>query len=406
MTAEPLLLRDALLTDGRRVDVQLAGGVVAQVGPAAASAGGVDLAGALLLPGFAEAHGHVDKALVGALGAGPGLGGALAAWERDRTRRTVDETRERARAALLEYAQHGTTTVRTHVDVAGSQGVEVVGALADLRRELSGLLRVELVAMPATSLTGASAAATLARLADALAAGADLVGGAPWVDPDPQAATDALVAVAAAHGTGLDLHVDESLSPENLALDHVLAAVGSGFRGEVTVGHLVGLGQAPVDVQQAVAASLARAGVTVVTNPRSNLWLQDRDRASGARRGLTAVRALLDAGVRLRAGGDNLRDPFSPYGSADPLAVAQLLALAAPVEAAEALAAVTGTGDLLPAVGAPADLVALPATGVEDAVARVPAARLVVRAGRVVARRRVVDEWVPPAGLEPALRRV
>lgn len=404
--APPLLLRDALLADGRRVDVRVAGGVVADVTPAGGVAGGVDLAGALLLPGFAEAHGHVDKALVGALGAGPGLGGALAAWDRHRSRRTVAETRDRARAALLEYARHGTTTVRTHVDVAGTRGAEVVAALADLRRSLAGLVRLELVAMPATPLTGPAAAATLGHLADALAAGADLVGGAPWVDTDPRAATAALVEVAAAHGTGLDLHVDESLSPERPALGHVLAAVEAGFPGEVTVGHLVGLGQADEDVQRAVAASLARAGVTVVTNPRSNLWLQERERASGARRGLTAVRALLDAGVRLRAGGDNLRDPFSPYGSADPLAVAQLLALAAPVAASEALAAVTATGGLVPAAGAPADLVALPAADVEDAVARVPGARLVVRAGRVVARRRVVDEWVPPAGIEPALGRV
>ena len=42
-------------------------------------------------------------------------------------------------------------------------------------------------------------------------------------------------------------------------------------------------------------------------------------------RGLTAVRALLDAGVRLGAGADNVRDPFNPVGRADAFETASLL---------------------------------------------------------------------------------
>lgn len=400
-----LVLLDARLASGARVDVLVADGLVA--GPVLRGTGRVlapgtpvvDLDGALLLPAFAEPHGHVDKALVGSLGAGPGLTGALDAWARDRPRRSVAETRARARAALLEYVRHGTGTVRTHVDVDDRLGPAVVAALADLRAELAGVVRLEIVAMPATPLTGAAGPGTRARLVEALAAGADLVGGAPWVEEGARAATGVLLDVAAAHGVGVDLHVDESLSTVRSSVGSVVAAVDAGFTGTVTISHLVGLGQAPEGVQRAVAADLARTRVAVVTNPRSNLWLQDRERRTGARRGLTAVRALLDAGVAVRAGGDNLRDPFSPYGSADPLAVAQLLALCAEVSGDEALAAVSsgpaGRDRLLPVPGQPADLVAIPATDPDDAVARTPGDRLVVHGGRLVARRRVVDELLP-----------
>lgn len=400
-----LVLADARLASGARADVLVEDGLVA--GPVLRGTGRVlapgipvvDLDGALLLPAFTEPHGHVDKALVGSLGAGPGLRGALDAWSRDRSRRDVAETRDRARTALLEYIRHGTGTVRTHVDVDERLGPDIVSVLAGLRAELAGLVRLEIVAMPATPLTGTAGPATRARLVEALAAGADLVGGAPWVEDDARTATGVLLDVAAEHGVGVDLHVDESLSTVRSSVGSLVAAVDAGFGSEVTISHLVGLGQAPEGVQRAVAADLARTGIAVVTNPRSNLWLQDREQRTGARRGLTAVRTLLDAGVPVRAGGDNLRDPFNPYGSADPLAVAQLLALCAEVSAGEALAAVTagavGADRLLPVPGQPADLVAIPATGPDDAVARTPGERLVVHGGRLVARRRVVDELLP-----------
>ena len=53
-------------------------------------------------------------------------------------------------------------------------------------------------------------------------------------------------------------------------------------------------------------------------------------------RGLTAVRALRDAGVNVAAGADNLQDPFNPVGRACPFETAGLMVMAAhdlPVQA-------------------------------------------------------------------------
>jgi cytosine deaminase len=105
------------------------------------------------------------------------------------------------------------------------------------------------------------------------------------------------------------------------------------------------------------------------------------------------VRQLLEVGVPVAAGGDNLQDPFNPMGRADPLETASLLVVAAHLLPAEALRAVSETGrtvlglpEVSVSVGSPADLVALRAGSANGAVASASPERLVLKGGRVVAR--------------------
>ena len=72
----------------------------------------------------------------------------------------------------------------------------------------------------------------------------------------------------------------------------------------------------PPERQRAIAEAVAAAGIAVVALPATNLFLQGRDHQQAMPRGLTAVRALLEAGVVVAAGADNLQDPFNPLGRA------------------------------------------------------------------------------------------
>ena len=97
------------------------------------------------------------------------------------------------------------------------------------------------------------------------------------------------------------------------------------------------------DAQLRIAAELAEAGVAVITLPQTNLYLQGRSHPVATPRGLTALRPLLDAGVTVAAGGDNLQDPFNLVGRGDPLEAASLLVAAGHLLPEEALAAVSGS---------------------------------------------------------------
>ena len=120
-------------------------------------------------------------------------------------------------------------------------------------------------------------------------------------------------------------------------------------------------------------------------------------------RGLTALRALLDAGVRLGAGADNVRDPFNPVGRSDALETASLLVTAGHLTLDEAYAAVsTGARDVMNLpfagveVGAAAELLAVRGANLSDVVANASADRFVIHAGDLVAQSTVNYDIAPP----------
>jgi len=394
-----------VVTGAGPAGVRIAGGEVAAAGPGVRAEPGdevVDLTGYVLLPGLAEPHAHLEKAFTaGRTAAGSGdLAAAIAAWIGLRGQLTEADFAARARRAALSYLASGATVIRTHTDVGAEIGLIAFHALCDVRDELAGTVDIEIVATANCPVTGLAGRNNLAAARDAADAGADVIGGAPWLDPDPVAAYRILLHLAAEAGLPADFHVDETTDPAVDTLSSLLDLAEDGFPHPITASHVVSLGSRPPAEQQRAAERLARAGAAVVTLPQTNLWLQDRDSAGPAIRGLTPVRVLRAAGVPVAAGADNLRDAFNPLGRADPLETASLLAAAAHLPLDQALAAVTTDawttmGRPAPALraGSPVAFVAVAAADARDAVAGPPPDRVVIRGDHVVARTRTQLEY-------------
>ncbi len=310
----------------------------------------------------------------------------------------------RAWAVTRRYLLNGTTAIRAHIDTGEGIDLRAIEAILAVREAFGDLIDIQIVAGCSRPVTGMAGATNRAMLADALDAGADLVGGAPAIDAEPLAAIDLLVEAAVKAGVGMDLHVDETLDPSMHTIDHLVDVADAGFGAPLTASHVVSLGVQPAARQESTARALAEAGIGVVTLPQTNLFLQGRGEGSLARRGLTAVRTLLDEGVVVAAGGDNLQDPFNPMGRADPLETASLLVVAGHLLPPEAFAAVTSSGRKLlglpavgVAVGAPADLVAVRAQTIRETIAGANPERVVFRAGRVVFRTQLTTGTTLPA---------
>ncbi|MGN8048816.1 amidohydrolase family protein [Curtobacterium sp. 22159] len=413
------LLRDALLPDGRRVDVSVSAGTVTDVAPArtrtAPADAVLDLDGRLLLTAPAEPHAHLDKALSFDRIQPPlgDLGSAIEAWRDHATTMTVEDIADRARTQALAMLAAGTTAVRSHVDVLSGHGeaslheaTRGARALVQVRRELAGLVDIELVALAGPHVPDEHVEAVLDL-------GVDLVGGAPHLADDPDADVDRLLAVAARRGLGVDLHADENLDGP-VTLDRYARTVRDWPRDrQYSAGHCVRLGTLSPARLDEVIADLVAADLGVIALPITNLYLQGWQHPVATPRGIAPLRALIDAGVRVAAGADNVRDPFNPVGRSDAFETASLLVSAGHLTPDEAWTLVTdGARSVmgLPvagvAVGARADLVAVAATSLVDAVANAPAERTVIANGRVVAVtevRRTVAAPLPatplPAGL-------
>jgi cytosine deaminase len=373
-------------------DVLLDAGRIAAIGPsgtvtAPSDADAVDLRGHVLLPAPVEPHAHLDKAFLAELVVNPSgdLLGAIEAMTANRELLTHADTVARAERAARLMAANGYVAVRTHADTTRDNGLASVLALAEARDRVRGVIDIEIVALSGHPVTGTAGAEQRSLMVDALAAGADLVGGCPHLEDFTsagiEAATDVYLQIASDHGRGVDLHTDETLDPAANGLDVLARMVLAGFGHPVTASHCVSLGQQPVEQQQATAERVAEAGIGVIALPHTNLFLQGRHRAPMPR-SLTAVDVLRAAGVTVAAGADKLHDPFNPVGRACPFETAGLMIMAAhllPDDAwtsvSTAAAEVIGRASAL-AVGAPADLLAVPAATTREAIAFAPAQRL------------------------------
>jgi cytosine deaminase len=228
-------------------------------------------------------------------------------------------------------------------------------------------------------------------LADALDAGADLVGGCPHLEQYSgegtfESATDILLQIAVDHGRAVDLHTDETLDPSANGLDLLARRVLEGFPHPATASHCVSLGQQPPEQQRATAERAAAAGVSVIALPHTNLFLQGRQ-CTPMPRGLTAIEVLMAAGVNVAAGADNLQDPFNPVGRACPFETAGLMIMTShllPEAAWRSVSGAAGTAIGKPValeVGRRADLVAVRATTLREAIAFGPSDRVVWHRG-------------------------
>ena len=387
-------------SNGSRVSVRIEGEFVTEVGADLVARNGepvIDGNGGLLTESLVETHAHLDKAYLAELIPNPtgDLMGAITAMIANRHVMTVENTIERAERAVRTMARHGVTRIRTHADVTEENGLTSVEALLEVRRRTGDIVDVEIVALLGWPVTGSRGEAHRRLAREAVGMGVDLVGGCPHLDEDAALANAELVNLAGELGVPLDLHADEHTDAHRTSLlDLAERVVATGFTHGVTASHCVSLGMQDVDTQRATAEALSGAGVGVVALPHTNLFLQGRDMQSAMPRGLTAVKHLRDAGVRVAAGSDNLQDPFNPIGRGDPLDAAGLMILTAHLLPDDAFASVStvarevvGARAAGPHAGAVADLMLTPVASVREMIAAGSPRTMVVRRGVVVHRR-------------------
>ncbi|MEM1344975.1 MAG: cytosine deaminase, partial [Pseudomonadota bacterium] len=303
-----------------RCDLHLADGrIVAEPtgGPSRA------MGGAIALPGFVDCHTHLDKGQIWARKANPDgtFNGALTSVAEDRTARWTEEDVATRMAFMLESAYaHGSVAVRTHIDSGDHRTASSWAAFAAARETWRG--RITLQAAALTVLDDVESEDYRA-LADLVAGHGGILGAVTYPMPDLDARLDIFLRLASERGLDVDFHVDETLDPASNTLERIaLAVMRNRFQGRVLCGHCCSLStMAETDATRTIAR-VAEAGLSVVSLPLCNLYLQDRHAGRTPRlRGVTLVHELAAAGVPVAFASDNTRDPFYAYGDLDMIEV-------------------------------------------------------------------------------------
>lgn len=396
-----MLLTNCKLDGNPRLQsLRIVGELVSEIAPNLARVVGeevIDAGGLLLTSSLTEPHAHLDKAFLAERIDNPtgDLMGAINAMESSRDLITVADTVERAERAVRLMVSNGVTAIRTHADVTEWNNLDSVEALVEVRNRTKEIVNLQICALLGWPLSGDVGKSNRELGRRAIEMGADILGGCPHLDIDPEGANIALIELAGELNCGLDLHTDEHTDANRISLEHLASRItASGFNRPVVASHCVSLGMQDESTQRRIAEKVATANMGVVALPHTNLFLQGREFATATPRGLTAVASLRRAGVKVAVGADNLQDPFNPIGRGDPLESAALAILTAhllPHEAFDSVSkqarAVIGLASSGPKVGDVADLMLIPAGSIREAIANTPPRKLVFYKGRIVSTR-------------------
>jgi cytosine deaminase len=406
-----LLLRECRLPDGRVADVGCRGDRIARIGALAGlgAAREIRCEGRVVTPGLVDAHIHLDKALLS--DRAPSREGSLAealrvtgAAKRGFTR---EDIQARARRVLDLAVRQGTTAMRSHAEVDPIVGLMAFEALAALKREYAPAMDLQLCAFAQEGILQAPGTEDLLR--EALRAGADLVGGVPYNDTEARRHVDIVLDLAAEFGVDADFHTDFFDEPQHLHARYIAEeTMRRGWQGRVALGHMSEMAALPPDEQESLARLLAQAGVAVVVLPATDLYLMGRKDVRAPRRGLAPVKRLLAAGVPVATATNNVRNAFTPFGTAGLPLMGYLLGVAAHMGAEPELRQVLDTITAHPALilrladyglaeGCRADLVVWDAERAEEIVTALAPCHLVVKSGRVTLEhaRTVSEAWRP-----------
>ncbi|WP_111429745.1 amidohydrolase family protein [Rhodobacteraceae bacterium DSL-40] len=399
-----ILVKGGVLPDGRRADVAIRDGRIAEIAPSidAPAQETFDAAGCLVSAPFVDPHFHMDATLSWGnprINASGTLLEGIALWGELKARLTPEAVAERALSYCDWAVSQGLLAIRSHVDVCDDRLVGVEALLA-VKETVRSYLDLQLVAFPQDGFYRDPRAR--ANLLRALDLGVDVVGGIPHFErtmEEGRASVTELCEIADARGLPVDLHCDETDDPLSRHIEQLIfETTRLGLEGRVSGSHLTSMHSMDNYYVSKLLPLMAEAGVAAIPNPLVNIVLQGRHDTYPKRRGLTRVPEMRAHGIRVGWGQDCVLDPWYSLGKADMLDVAfmglHVAQMTSPAEMRACFAMVTEENAAILGLegyglerGAIASLVVLDAGDPIEAIRLRAERRFVISKGRVVARK-------------------
>lgn len=367
----------------------------------AASTFDIDAEGGLVLPPFIEPHIHLDTTLTAGepnWNVSGTLFEGIERWSERKQFLTHEDVKNRAKKALKMQIVQGVQFVRTHIDVTDPQ-LTALKAMLEIKAEMAPWVDIQLVAFPQEGIL--SYPNGLELLEEAVKMGVDVIGGIPHYEftrEDGVESVKKVFELAAKYDRLIDFHCDEIDDEQSRFVEVVAAeAYRYGIGEKVTASHTTAMHS----YNNAYASKLFRllklSNINFVANPLVNIHLQGRFDTYPKRRGVTRVKELLEAGLNVCFGHDDIFDPWYPMGTGKML---QVLHMGLHVCQLMGYEQIMNSIDLITTnsaktlhiedqygleAGKPANLIVLPAENAYDAIRRQVSVRYSIRNGKIIA---------------------
>lgn len=346
----------------------------------------IDAKGFLAAPPFKEMHNHLDKTYLSLDWKAPIPAKNL----QDRLRLEALElaelaptTKQRASAMIDLLLSHGSTHIRTHVNIDPYIGLKNLEGVKAALEDYSDKLTYEIVAFPQHGLLREN---VIPLMREAMRSGAQLVGGLDpaGIDHNIEKSLHEVMNLAAEFDADVDIHLHDNGHVGFYTVDKLADMVEEAkWHNRVAVSHAFCLGEVLISQQEEIADKLSALGMSIMSTIPITRTLPPID--------------LFDRkGVNVYLGCDGFYDSWGPYGTGDVLEkvtqYGELYRKSDERSLARSLKFATGGPTPLtmdgatawPCEGDEASLVLINASCSAEAVARTPKREAVMFRGKVV----------------------
>ena len=276
--------------------------------------------------GFVNAHAHLDRAYTIRPDDMKKVNNHLfEKWmlvDSFKSRATVEDYYKNISTALNSQLDFGVQAVLSFIDIDTVCGTNALEA-AVLAREQFKAIRLLLACQ---TLKGVIKREPRRLIENSLHL-FDVVGSLPGADPGQEAKhLDIVIRWAKETGKRLHVHVDQLNSPIEMETELLARKVMKhGYEGMVTAVHSISLACHPSKYRKEVSRMAKDAGLSFITCPGAWIDHNRNETMTPTHNSITPVEEMLEAGLMVGLGTDNIHDLYKPFSDGDMRFEARLL---------------------------------------------------------------------------------
>jgi len=270
--------------------------------------------------GFVNCHAHFDKAyFITREGLDKSMVSMEEKWRMsDGIKRdsTVEDIKVRIRRALDFLVEQDCKLTCTFVDAYDAVGHKAIDAALAVKEEYKNKIKLLIVTQPLGGLVDDKARA----LYEEITAKADIAGGLPSKDrPNDEKHMDYLFQIAKKLNKPVHVHIDQENNPNERDTEKLIAAVKRHkYEGRTVAVHAISVSAQPKEYRMKIYKELSKLGIAVAVCPSAALSMRQLDQYQApVHNSIANVPEMLEAGVLVGLGVDNIADFYEPFVNGD-----------------------------------------------------------------------------------------
>jgi len=270
--------------------------------------------------GFVSCHAHIDKAFyITKEGLDKTNVDMEQKWHMSddiKRKSTPEEVENRIRTGLDIFINQGSKICSSFIDAYDAVGHKCIAAAIKVKEEYKDKIDFKFATQPLGGLNDKAAR----ELYEALTAKSDFAGGLPSKDrPNDDENYDHLFSIAKNLNKPVHVHIDQENNPNERDTEKLINyTIKHGYQGRVIAVHAISVSAQPKEYRKEIYKKMADAGISVIVCPAAALGMKQLDEFTAPlHNSIANVPEMLEAGVLVGLGADNIYDFYQPFIDGD-----------------------------------------------------------------------------------------